>query len=179
MNDLARQLLRAAVFLAVQAFLLDRVPPLHRFLTPSLYLIYLLWLPLRMGRLPLLGIGFLYGLVLDMFTQTPGLHASACTLAAYLRPYLIQILMPRMGEELGSSEPSAATMGGFPYVTYLLVMTLLHHGWLVFLEWLDLGDTLYFLLKVSATTLLSLVLMAVTEIVFRRAPSAEARRQGL
>jgi rod shape-determining protein MreD len=167
MNDIARHLLRALAFLAVEALLLDRVPPLHRFLSPSIYLLYLLWLPFRLGRLPLLGIGFLYGLILDMFTHTPGLHASACTLAAFLRPYLIQVLMPRLDEDLGRTEPSTGSMGAFPYATYLALMTLAHQGWLLFLEWLDLGDAGYFAIKVVTTSALSLTLMAVTEAVFR------------
>jgi rod shape-determining protein MreD len=167
MNDIARQLLRALAFLAVEALLLDRVPPVHRFLSPSIYLLFLLWLPFRLGRLPLLGIGFLYGLLLDMFTHTPGLHASACTLAAFLRPYLIQVLMPRLDEDSGRTEPSSGSMGTFPYATYLALMTLVHQGWLLFLEWLDLGDAGYFAVKVITTSALSLILMTVTEAVFR------------
>lgn len=168
MNDVVRQLLKGIAFLAVQVFLLDRVPPLHRFLTPSLYLLFLLWLPFRIGRKPLLGIGFLYGLAVDLFTQTPGLHASACILVAFLRPDLIGLLMPRQEGDAGRSEPSVQSMGLFPYAAYLSLLTLLHHTWVVFLEWLDLGDALYFLLKVTATTALSLVLMAVTEMAFRQ-----------
>jgi rod shape-determining protein MreD len=168
MNDVVRQLLKGFAFLAVQVFLLDRVPPLHRFLTPSLYLLFLLWLSLGIGRKALLGIGFLYGLGLDLFTQTPGLHASACTLVAFVRPGLIGLLMPRQEGDAGRAEPSVPAMGLFPYAAYLFLLTLLHHTWVVFLEWLDLGDVLYFLFKVVATTALSLLLMAVTEMAFRR-----------
>jgi rod shape-determining protein MreD len=167
MNDIARQLLRALAFLAVEALLLERVPPVHRFLSPSLYMLFMLWLPFRYGRLSLMGIGFLYGLVLDMFTHTPGLHASACTLVAFLRHYLIQVLMPRLDEDSGRTEPSYGSMGAFPYATYLALMTVVHQGWLLFLEWLDLGDAGYFVIKVLTTSALSLALMAVTEAVFR------------
>lgn len=175
MNEIFRSVWRALAFLAVQVFLLDSIPPLHRFLTPSLYLLFLLWLPLRVGQMQLLIISFLYGCLMDMFTHTPGLHASACTWVAFARPGLIQLLMPRQEEDAIRVEPSLLSMGLFPYATYLLLLTLLHHGWVVFLEWLDLGDLGYFFIKVLATTVLSLLLMAVTEMVFRREP-ADSRR---
>lgn len=171
MNDVVRLLLKGLAFWAVQVFLLDRVPPLHRFLTPSVYLLFLLWLPLGIGRGALLAVGFVYGLGVDLFSRTPGLHASACTLVAFLRPGLIDLLMPRPEGEGGRAEPSVPTMGIFPYAAYLVLLTLLHHTWVQFLEWLDLGDAFYFFFKVGATTALSLLLMAVTEMAFRRARS--------
>ena len=36
---------------------------------------------------------FLIGLVIDIFSNTPGMHAFACTLAGFIRHPLIQLLM--------------------------------------------------------------------------------------
>jgi len=94
---------------------------------------------------------------------------------AFARPGLIQLLMPRQEEDAIRVEPSLLSMGLVPYATYLLLLTLLHHGWVVFLEWLDLGDLVYFFIKVLATTLLSLLMMAVTELAFRRDPADDRR----
>ncbi|MBM3441907.1 MAG: rod shape-determining protein MreD [Bacteroidetes bacterium] len=175
MTEIMRSVWRALAFLAVQVLLLDSIPPLHRFLTPSIYLLFLLWLPLRVGQLQLLFLSFVYGSVMDMFSHTPGLHASACIWVAFARPGLIQLLMPRQEEDAIRVEPSLLSMGLVPYATYLLLLTLLHHGWVVFLEWLDLGDLVYFFIKVLATTLLSLLMMAVTELAFRRDPADDRR----
>jgi len=43
----------------------------------------------------LLMVGFITGITLDFFTMTPGLHAAACVLIAYLRPFIIGILAPK------------------------------------------------------------------------------------
>jgi hypothetical protein len=59
-------------------------------------------------------------------------------------------------------------MGLMPYSVYVLILTVLHHIYLVFLEWLEFGDFLYFLGKVFATTGVSLLLILITEILFVR-----------
>jgi hypothetical protein len=51
---------------------------------------------------------------------------------------------------------------------YAAILTFVHHLLLVFLEWLQFGDFRYFLFKVLATTLVSILLIAVTEMLFFR-----------
>lgn len=168
MSDLLKNIIRFAIFILVQVFILNRIPPLHRFVSPYLYFLFLLWLPFRMPRLGLTLLGFLFGMTLDMFTKTPGLHAAACTLVAYIRPFMVSLLMPKEKMEISYSEPSVTSMGWMPYVTYVLVLTLLHHGYLVLLEWLQFGSFWYFSGKVLASTGVSLMLVAVTELLFVR-----------
>ena len=168
MSDLLKNIIRFMVFLLVQVFVLNRIPPLHRFIIPYLYFLFVLWLPFKTPRLGLTVLGFLFGLSLDFFTKTPGLHAAACTLIAYVRPFLITLLMPKEIMEISYAEPSPISMGWMPYAVYVLVLTALHHTYLVFLEWLEVGDILYFLGKVLATTALSLLLVLITEMLFPR-----------
>jgi rod shape-determining protein MreD len=168
MSDLLKNILRYALFIGIQVFILNRIPPLHRFITPYLYFLFLLWLPFRTPRLGLTLVGFLFGLTLDSFTKTPGLHAAACTLIAYFRPFLISLMMPKEKVEISYAEPSVTSMGWMPYTIYVLVLTFLHHGYIVFLEWMEFGNFWYFLGKVFSTTGISLLLVFITEMLFNR-----------
>jgi rod shape-determining protein MreD len=168
MSDLLKNIIRFALFILLQVFVLSKVPPLHRFIVPYLYFLYILWLPYRMTRAGLSLLGFLFGLSLDLFTKTPGLHAAACTLIAYIRPFVISVLMPKEATEMSYSEPSITSMGFMPYAVYVLILTFIHHSYLVFLEWLQLGSIWYFLGKVFATTAISLLLIFITEMLFQR-----------
>jgi hypothetical protein len=127
-----------------------------------------LWLPFSLGRMSLMLVSFLFGLTLDYFTQTPGLHAAACTLIAYLRGFVVNILIPQEGAEQNYKSPSPVSMGWAPYAVYVLVLTLLHHTYLVLLEWLQFGSFLFFLGKVLATSGISLMLVLITELLFFR-----------
>ena len=92
-------MIRFAVLILLQVYVLNRIPHLHRFITPYLYFLFILWLPFSVSRQWLLLIGFITGLTLDYFTTTPGLHAAACLLIAYVRPFLITILTPKDSTE--------------------------------------------------------------------------------
>jgi hypothetical protein len=147
---------------------LDKLPPLHRFVIPILYYLFILWLPFTLSRLSLLLIGFVTGLTLDYFTQTPGLHAAACVLIAYVRPFIISILIPKDTTEFNYREPSPKAMGWAPYSVYVFILTILHHTYLTLLEWLQFGTFLDFIIKVISTTGISLLLIFTVELLFPR-----------
>jgi hypothetical protein len=168
MSDLVKNIFRLALFILVQVYVLNKIPHLHRFVIPYLYFVFILWLPFTTSRLALLGIGFLTGLSLDYFTMSPGLHTAACVLIAYVRPFLINLLIVKDTSELTYHEPSPRGMGWGPYLIYAFILTLLHHTYLTFLEWLQFGTLLSFLIKVGATTGISMLLILTVELLFPR-----------
>lgn len=168
MSELLKNIIRFVLFILVQVFILFKIPPLHRFITPYLYYLFILWLPFNMSRFWLMAVSFVYGLCLDYFTHTPGLHAAACTLIAFIRPFVINVLISQEGADKNYSSPSITSMGWAPYGTYVLVLTLFHHTYLVLLEWMSFGSFLYFFGKVIATSAISLLLILLTELLFYR-----------
>jgi hypothetical protein len=168
MSQLVRNIIRFVMFILVQVYVLNQIPPLHQFITPYLYFLFILWLPFSVSRFALLLVSFFFGLTLDYFMGTPGLHAAPCVLIAYLRPFLINLLISQEGQELNYAEPSIKSLGFAPYALYVLIFTFIHHFYLVLIEWLQFGDILYFLGKVTATTAISLLLIFITEMLFFR-----------
>jgi hypothetical protein len=168
MSQLVRNIIRFIMFILVQVYVLNQIPPLHQFITPYLYFLFILWLPFSIPRFALLVVSFFFGLTLDYFMGTPGLHAAPCVLIAYLRPFLINLLISQEGQELNYAEPSIKSLGFAPYALYVLIFTFVHHFYLVLIEWLQFGDILYFLGKVTATTAISLLLIFITEMLFFR-----------
>jgi hypothetical protein len=168
MSNALINILRFILFLFVQVFVLQRIPPLHQFIVPYLYMLFILWLPFGINRFLLLLVGFLYGLSLDYFLGHFGLHAACCTLIAYLRPFVLQILIPKETTEQSYKEPSIKSMGFGPYGLYVFVLVFIHHSYLVLIEWLSFGNFLYFIGKIIATTAISLLLIFITEMLFYR-----------
>jgi hypothetical protein len=168
MSTLLKNIIRFILFLGIQVYILNQIPPLHQFIVPYLYFLFIIWLPFNLGRFPLLLIAFIFGLSLDYFTGTMGLHAAACVLLAYIKPFLLNLLIPQETTEQSYVEPSVSSMGWAPYSLYVALLTFIHHFYLVLIEWLQFGNFVYFLGKVSATTGISLLLIFVTEILFSR-----------
>ena len=163
-----RNIIRFTLFILVQVYLLNKIPFLHRFIAPYLYFLFILWLPFGISRMGLLLVGFITGITLDYFMMTPGLHAAACVLIAYLRPFVINVFAPKDAPGFSYREPSPRAMGWTAYLIYAFVLSLVHHSYMVLLEWLSFGSVLSFFIKVVATTGISMLLIITTELLFPR-----------
>ena len=168
MSNLVKNIVRFCLFILVQVFVFNNVPPLHHLVTPYIYFLFVLWLPFKMGRKSVMILAFLLGFVLDCFTKTYGLHTAPCVLIAYLRPFLINLLISQEGAESNYNEPSIKSMGFTPYFTYIAILTIAHHSLLFFLEALQTRGYLYFIIKTLLSTAVSLLLIFLTELLFVR-----------
>lgn len=113
-------------------------------------------------------LAFALGFALDCFTNTYGLHSAPCVLIAYIRPFLINLLISQEGAESNYNEPSIQSMGFTPYLTYVTILTFIHHTFLFLLQALQTGGYFYFFLKTLISTAVSLLLIFLTELLFVR-----------
>ena len=168
MNPIVKNTIRFFFVLFIQVFILNKIPPLHQFVVPYFYFIVILWLPFKTQRWIILIVGFLLGFTVDIFYKTPGLHAAASVLIAYLRPFVINLLFPKEATEWGNEEPNRLSMGALPFTTYVILLTIIHNLYLIFLEWMQFGSFFYFLGKLIATSLVSLLLILISELLVNR-----------
>ena len=75
---------------------------------------------------------FFLGLAVDVFSDTPGMNAAATVLLAFLRPTFLRLFVPR--DTLDTLVPAIRTMGILPFLKYLVVSVLIHHGLLLTLD---------------------------------------------
>jgi rod shape-determining protein MreD len=161
-------MLRFVLLILVQVFVLDRIH-LNYMVTPYIYFLFILWMPFEGNRSVQMLIAFALGFTLDSFRHHPGFHAAACVLIAYLRPFLINLLITQEGAENNYRAPSAKSLGGFiPYLVYAGMLTLVHHGWLFFLEAVQFGNFWYFIVKTVFSTAISLLLIIIVELLLSR-----------
>ncbi len=168
MSTLVKNIVRFILLILLQFFVLDRIH-LNNMVTPYIYILFIFWLPFKFSRNLQMVLAFLLGFALDSFRHNPGFHAAACVLIAYVRPFLINILLPHEGAETNYEEPSLKSMGGIgPYMVYAGLLTLLHNTWLFLLEAFQFGNFLEFLVKTLFSTAISLALIIITELLFSR-----------
>lgn len=88
------------------------------------YIGFLILLPFRVSRSYLLIAGFLVGLVVDIFSNTPGIHAGACVFIMYIRDLWLKIVIDDT-EELTNINYISIKKTGFTLYAFPLV--LIHH----------------------------------------------------
>lgn len=137
------------------------------YINPYLYILFILLLPFETPRWVLMIIGFFLGLSIDIFTHTPGMHASATVFAAFIRPMVLSSIAPRDGYESGM-RPHIPDMGLGWYMRYAVLMVISHHLFLFYIETFRLSDFFATLLRVILSSVFTLAFILITEIIFYR-----------
>lgn len=89
------------------------------------YPLAVLMLPLNTPKAGALIIAFVYGLALDGFYNSPGVHAAALVFTTYMRTFILRIIEPFDGYT-NKDSPTLMNMGLNWFLTYLVIMYALH-----------------------------------------------------
>jgi hypothetical protein len=112
-------------------------------------------------------LAFILGLTVDAFYDTPGLHAASCVLLAFVRILFISITVQKDGFD-NEPEPTLSIMGFRWFLTYALVLTLLHHFFLFNLEVFRFSELEYTLTRLILSSVFTVFLMLVSGLLFFR-----------
>jgi rod shape-determining protein MreD len=132
------------------------------YVNPYVYILFILLLPVELPAWLLLILSFLTGLIIDFFSGSLGMHTASTVLAGFVRPYVLQIISPRDGYEPGS-EPSMIIYGFRWFLIYTLILVLIHHTALFYLEVFRFTDFFRTLLRVLLSTLFSAAIILLIE----------------
>ena len=131
-KDLLKYSLMLLVLVLLQVLLLNNIQ-FSGYINPYLYVLFILLLPFETPRYLLLFLGFLLGLSIDIFSNTPGIHASATTFMAFLRPYTIELISSRDNIE-ANTPPRLKNMGLGWFLRYTIILVFAHHLFLFYIE---------------------------------------------
>jgi rod shape-determining protein MreD len=159
-------LIRFVVLVLLQVFLLKNIT-LYNLATPYIYIMFILLLPFEIPNILLFILSFILGITLDAFYDTPGLHAAACTLLAFVRILFINVTVQKDGFD-NEPEPTLSVMGFRWYFTYVLSLTLIHHFFLFNLEVFRLSEIQYTLSRFILSSVFTVFLILISGLLFFR-----------
>ncbi len=136
------------------------------YVNPYVYIMFILLLPIDIPSWLLLILSFVTGLIIDFFSGSPGMHTSATVLAGFVRPYVLRIVSPRDGYESGS-DPSMLNYGFRWFFFYALLVVLVHHTALFYLEVFRFAEFFRTMLRVLLSSIFSLTFILLIEF-YRR-----------
>jgi rod shape-determining protein MreD len=136
------------------------------YVNPYVYIMFILLLPVEIPSWLLLLLSFATGLIIDIFSGSPGMHTSATVLAGFVRPYVLRIVSPRDGYEPGS-DPSMIIYGLRWFFSYALLMVVIHHTTLFYIEVFRFADFFRTMMRVILSTMFSMTFILLIEF-YRR-----------
>ena len=163
-NNLIR--IRNFVILAYIQVLIFSQIHLFGYATAHIYLIFLLKLPRFTSRNEQMLWAFLFGLVVDIFGNTPGINACAATAMAFARGYILESFTQKGVAD--DFVPGIHTINVAGYIMYATLCLLLFYTVLFLLELFTIHYPLTLLASIAASTLLTLLFTLVIECFTRK-----------
>ncbi len=127
------------------------------------YLYYLIKIPAEFGRCFQIVLGFLLGFIIDVFCNTPGMHALTCTFTMWVRIPILH-LFTQSKQELKIGAPGIDTLNQSIFFRFCTTLILLHCIVLYLVEAYTLFDFFPMLCKVLITFAFTMALVSVLEI---------------
>ena len=125
---------------------------------PLVFIYVIISLPVTLGTNISLTLAFITGLAVDIFGDTQGVNALACTLLAFARKPVYHLYMS-FDDDLAGMRPSLRTMGYAPYMKYLLTMTLLYCFMVFAIEAFQFHNFSLMLLRIVCSTIFTFVII--------------------
>jgi rod shape-determining protein MreD len=174
MTPLVKNIFRFALIMAFQIFVLNdawlkgntAMMGLSLF-KPYIYVLFILMLPIQLGKNWVLIIASVTGFVMDIYSNTYGLHTSASLLLAFLRSYVLQLLIQNNPKELNQYvTPSLSRLGFKNFVMYVGFLVIAFSFYFYLIREFSFPHTVHFLVNTVFTSLTTIILIFLSQVFF-------------
>ena len=162
-NQIPVNFFRFVLLLLAQILIFSNVN-FSPFINPYVFPLFILLLPFQTPRWLLMIIGFLSGLTLDYLLGSIGMHAAACLLIGYFRPFLINVITPK-GTEFEIS-PNVYSQGITWFIVYLGISIFTYLAFYFLVEAATFLNFFLLLGKIFLSTILSILFMLIFLFLF-------------
>lgn len=163
MIDLIKYSLMWVALVVLQIVLFNHIQ-FSGFINPYPYVLFILLLPFDIPKYLLLILGFLLGLNIDIFSNTPGVHASATLFLAFLRPTVTALISSR--DMLDSNAyPRIRQMGVPWFIKYAVILILAHHLFLFYIEVFTLKGFIFTFLRSILSAVFTIILIILSQFL--------------
>jgi rod shape-determining protein MreD len=130
-----------------------------------LYPLFIMLLPIELSAVRLLLVAFVFGFVVDIFSNTFGLHASASTLFAFLRPRLFKLIQSRDNFE-GAEIAHVYAIGSRNFLIIYGGLLLFHHTWFFIISFFKFNDFFTILRNIILSVPISYLISMLVQFIF-------------
>jgi rod shape-determining protein MreD len=148
---------RFILLLAAQVLVFNNINFLG-YINPFPYILFIILYPVNSNKTGLLVASFFLGLMVDMFCNSGGVHAAACLVLAFVRPYIFKFAFGLSYEYQTVKLNDVLTPQRF---SFLLVAVIIHHFILFLLEIFQMSFILEILLKTILSTVFTIIICIV------------------
>ncbi len=162
MKLVVENIIRFVLLVLIQVFILDNIQFIG-YINPMVYILFVLALPIHLSRNWTLLLAFLMGFIIDMFSNTMGIHIFASVLVAFLRIPILRGFVDI--QDLISVTPNPKTIGFLPNLKYFTILILIHQTTLFLLEAFSFYSAYMLIGKIVFSSLITLLIVLGIQIL--------------
>jgi len=162
-KDFGKYTIMFFLLVLIQVLILNNIQ-FSGFVNPYVYILFILLLPFNIPGYLLLGLSFLIGISIDIFNNTPGLHAGASVFLAFLRPGIANLISSREIIEKGNT-PNMKQLGFVSFMKYTVLAVFVHHLFLFFAEAFSFSGFFYTLIRILLSSAFSIVIILASQFI--------------
>ena len=125
---------------------------------PIIFIYLIIRLPMTLNINYVLTISFIMGLIIDIFSNTQGMHALSCTIIAFVRKPLLKLYIPRE-EDITDGDVSIKSIGFASYFKYLLSIILIYCTCVFVVESFSLFNIYRLITQIISSSIISLIII--------------------
>jgi len=128
------------------------------FVSPFPYILFIILYPVNGNKSGLLFASFLLGLIMDMFSNSGGIHTTACIILAYFRPFIFKFSFGLSYEYQTVKLNDVLTPERF---SFILLSVAIHHFILFVLEAFQFSFFWDILVRTLLSTLFTIIICII------------------
>lgn len=156
-STLLVNIFRFVLLLAVQIIIFNNMN-FFGYISPFPYMLFIILYPVNGNKSGLLIASFLLGLIIDMFSNSGGIHTTACIILAYFRPYIFKFSFGLSYEYQTVKLNDVLTPERF---SFILISVAIHHFVLFVLEAFQFSLILDVLLRTVLSTVFTILICII------------------
>lgn len=138
------------------------------YVNPYIYIIFIFAYPISKNRFPFLFFAFLYGLIVDVFSDSGGIHAFSLLFVAYIRVFMIKAIFKKTTADLFIFRLRSESFGKI--FNYVVILTVIHHFILFSLANFSFQNFSGVLLNTLLSSVFTLILYFFGTFIFSKKP---------
>lgn len=128
------------------------------YISPFPYLLFIILYPVNGNKSGLVLASFLLGLIMDMFSNSGGIHATACLVLAYFRPFIFKFAFGLSYEYQTIKLNDVLTPERF---SFILLSVFIHHFTLFVLEAFQFSFIFDILIRILLSTVFTIIICII------------------
>jgi len=162
-KDFGKYIVMFVVLVLAQVLILNNIQ-FSGLINPYVYILFILLLPFTIPGYLLLGLSFILGITIDIFNNSPGMHAGATVLLGFLRPGIARLVSSREIIEKGNT-PNMNQLGFASFIKYTVIAVLVHHFFLFYAEAFSFGGFFETFIRFILSSVFSIIIILASQFI--------------